>query len=85
MMADPDGSEDDSVMYGRMYSDCAFFSSMFFSHKKREISVGLFYRQDTKNPLIFEELICCGMRHKPKPFTAPSNPSFIFFTSAKAS
>ncbi len=30
-MADPDGSEDDSVMYGRMYSDCAFFSSMFFS------------------------------------------------------
>lgn len=29
MIADPDGSEDDSVMCGRMYSDCAFLNVNF--------------------------------------------------------
>lgn len=31
MIADYNGSDDDSVMCGRMYSDCAFFQGMFFS------------------------------------------------------
>lgn len=34
MMTDPDGSDDDSVMCGRMYSECAFLKVNFSSNFK---------------------------------------------------